>query len=89
MKLSKAKEIGQAIKDLHSQADLTPCEVKVNGKIHTKPKEIADKCVEYFENKIEDIRNDIQHKNFKAKNILKAKVKRVEEYAQLKPVKIS
>ena len=64
---------------LMPQENSMPTEIEVKGKLISSPKAIAEEYSKHYINKIEDLRKSTPYENFKAINIYKKVIPRVEE----------
>ena len=79
----------RTLKESAPDEDAVPREIKLNGKVITSPKELADKYATFLEEKHDHLRESTKYTNFKAMNIFRMLIKRIDEPIVFEPVSLS
>ena len=77
--MSKVHKRWKTLNDLTPEDDSVPTEVVHKGVIYTSAKQIADKFAESQDKKLETMRKNIEFTNFKAVNLFKRVIPRIEK----------
>ena len=86
--MSNLRKRWNTLKDVTPSDDATPTEINHRGQTLTSSKAIANKFADYLDEKTEQIRNEVAFTNFKAGNIFKKVIARVEDDVDFPRVQI-
>merc|ERR1711954_384749 len=78
-KIKKIKGKWNFLRNIENKEETVPTEVKVGNQMISSPAQIAEEYSKHYINKIEDLRKSTTHENFKAINIFRKIIWRVEE----------